>query len=149
MNVCAQGPLIFHTRRGAVIALCVGILFTLKSSRYLFELCVPGHTTWLTRYRFSPTFFDIVLHLWCAVLGAAALIFILRRTRSGERAFLASFVGVVVPAPLSDVPLLASVHLVAWIAALLELALIPSAIWMYRTLPSHLAQSEPKSSTTR
>ncbi len=139
-----QGPLLIHTSRGATIALCVGVLIALRNLRYLFELYVPGHTSWLTRFRFPPTLFDIILHLWRAILCAAVLIFILRHTRRGERIYLAIFVGIVILAPLSDIPSLASVHLYAWIAAVLELALIPSAVWMYRTLPPHRAPSQTR-----
>jgi hypothetical protein len=149
MNESTQSPLIFHTRRGAIIAFCIGILLTLRNVRYLFELYVPGHTTWFTRYRFPPTLFDIILHLWCAIFFAALLIFILRRTRSAERAYLAIFVGVVIFAPLSDIPSLASTHLYAWIAAFTELALIPSAVWMYRSLPPHRAHLEAKQAGRR
>jgi len=149
MNDQTQVPLIFHARRGAIIALCFGILFTLRNFRYLFELYVPGHTTWLTRYRFPPTLFDIILHLWCAIFFAALLIFILRRTRSAERGYLAIFVSVVIFAPLSDIPSLASLHFYAWIAALMELTLIPSAVWMYRILPPHRANLEARQAGRR
>ncbi len=143
-NVPAQGPLIFHTRRGAIIAFCIGILLTLRNVRYLFELYVPGHTTWLTRYRFPSSLFDIIIYLWCAIFFAALLVFILRRARSAERAYLAIFVGVVIFAPLSDIPSLATIHLYAWIAALMELALIASAIQMYKTLPPRRGHLEAK-----
>jgi hypothetical protein len=137
MSDQSQGSLVFHSRRGAIIALCVGILITLRNLRYLFELYMPGHTSWLTRYRFPSTPFDITLHLCTAVLFVGVFIFVLRRARGGERVYLSIFVGIVVLAPLSDIPSAASIHLFAWIAALMELGLIPSAITMYRTLPSH------------
>ena len=126
---------LIRTRRGAFVALCIGILFTLRNLRYLFEFYVPGHI-WLTRYQFPPTRFNIGLDLCLAALFIGAFIFIVRRTRGGERVFLAVFVGVAVLAPLHDISSLATIHLYAWIAALLELALIPSAIAMYRTLPA-------------
>lgn len=136
MNDQTQGPLIFHTRRGAVIALCIGILFTLRNLRYLFEFYVPGHV-WLTRYNFPKTPFDIVLHLCCAVLFSGGLVFICLRTRGGERVYLAIFVGTVVLAPVGDIPSLASAHVYTWLQLLLELALIPCAVWMDRTLPTY------------
>jgi len=134
---------LIHTRRGAIVALCVGILFSLRNFRYLYEFYVPGHT-WLTRYHFPPTLFDVTLHVWCAVLFTGALIFILRRCRGGERTYLALFVSAAVLAPLSDVRSIASIHLYAWIAALLELALIPSAVWIYRVLPQIEITSKAK-----
>lgn len=144
MNEQTQGPLIFRTRRGAVIALSVGVLLILRDFRYLFEIYVPGHTSWLTRYRFSPTLFDIILHLWCSALFAGALVYLLRRTRGGERVFLAIFVCVAVLAPLSDIRSLAQHHVYSWIATILESGLVPSALWMYKTLPSHSPRTEAK-----
>jgi hypothetical protein len=144
MNEQTQGPLIFHTRRGAVIALCIGILLTLRNFRYLFELYVPGHTTWLTRYRFPPTHFSTILDVWCAVLFTGALIFILRRSRGSERVYLALFLSTVIFAPIKYFPSAASVHAYTWLATILELALIPCAVWMYRTLPKYRARSEAK-----
>jgi len=143
MSDLPQDLQLIRTRRGAIVALCIGVLFTLKNICYLFEFYVPGHV-WLTRYQFPPTRFNVGLDLCLAVLFIGAFIFVVRRTRGGERIFLAVFVGVAVLAPLRDIPSLASIHLNAWIAALLELALIPSAIWMYRTLPPYGAKSEAK-----
>jgi hypothetical protein len=148
MHNRTSGPLIIHTRRGAAIALCIGLLITLRNLRYLFELYVPGHV-WLIRYRFPPTLFDRVLHLCCAALFTWGLIFILRRTRGAERTYLAVFVFVAILAPLSDISAAARVHLYAWTATLLEFGLIPSAIQMYQTLPAYRLPSQAGSSTTR
>jgi hypothetical protein len=142
MSDQTQGPLIFHTRRGALIALCIGILLTLRNFRYLFELCVPGHKSWLTRYHFPPTHFSIILDLWCAVLFAGALILILRRSRGSERVYLALFLSTVVLAPIKYISSVASVHAYTWLATILELGLIPSAIWMYKVLPPRILKSE-------
>jgi hypothetical protein len=129
---------LFHTRRGAIIALCVGILFSLRNFRYLFEHYVPGHT-WLTRYHFPPTLFDVILHLCCTVLFTGALLFILRRCRGGERIYLALFVGAAVLAPIGDLPSFASAHVYTWLQAILDLALVPTAVWMFKTLPRNRA----------
>jgi hypothetical protein len=129
-----QAPLLIHTRRGAILALCVGVLFALRDSRYLFELYVPGHTSWLTRYRFPPTHFSFIFDLFYAVLFAGVLIFILRRSRGGERVYLALFVCTVVFSPLKDIHSAASVHAYEWMEAILDLALVPIALWMYDTL---------------
>jgi hypothetical protein len=137
-----RGPFLIHTRRGALIALSVAILLELKDLRYLFEIYVPGHTSWLTRYRFQPTEYDLILAVACSVLFAGALIFILRRAVGGERIYLAIFVGTVVLGPLSDIPAIASMHPLAWTAAVGELGLIASAVWMYRTLPKMASPTE-------
>jgi len=137
----AQGPLVIHSRRGAAIALCLGILLTLRNLRYLFEVYIPGHT-WLTRYHFPPNSFDRILHLWCSVLFIGGLIFILRRTRGGERVYLAIFVGVAILAPLSDISWAASNHIYTWIATVLELGLIPSAISILKTIQPHPTELE-------
>jgi hypothetical protein len=136
MDDRAHAPLLIHTRRGAVIALCIGILFTLRNFRCLFELYVPGHTSWLTRYQFPQTLFDLIFNLCYAVLFTGGLIFILRRSRGGERAYLAIFVGSAILSQVRIIPFAKSAHLDYWLVAILELALIPSAVWMYKTLPA-------------
>lgn len=150
MDGQSQGPLLIHTRRGALIALSVAILFELKNLRYLFEIYIPGHAGWLTRYRFPPTRYDLIVAFSCSVLSAGALIFILRRAVGGERVYLAIFAGIVVLGPISDISRIASLHLLAWISAVFELGMIPSAIWMYRSLPAYrssIGDVEASSST--
>jgi hypothetical protein len=139
MDTQVRIPLIFHARRGAAIALCVGILLELRDLRYLFEVYVPGPQSWLTHYHFTPTTFDLFLHIWCSVVFVGALIFVLRRTGGGERIYIVIFLFVGILGPISDIPRFGSMHLVAWIAAITELGLIPSALWMYRTLPARRA----------
>jgi hypothetical protein len=143
MNFEAQAPLLIHTRRGAVGALCVWALFTLRNLRYLFEFYVPGHI-WLTRYNFPPTRFDRILDICCTLLFSGALVYLLRRCREGERIYLALFVSAAILAPLRDLPINTSIHVYTWLETILELALIPIAIWMYRSLPAHRIQAEAK-----
>jgi len=83
----------------------------------------------------------VLLHIWCSVLFAGALIFVLRRAGGGERIYMTIFLGMGILGPLSDVPRFASMHLLAWTASIVELGLIPSAIWMYRNLPARRAST--------
>ena len=124
------------TRRGAIIALLIGIVLALRNFRYLFELYVPGHTSWLTRYRFAPTQFSLIVDLYCTVLFIGAFIFILRRSRGGERVYFLVWTGIAVFSPLKDIHSAASIHAYEWLVATVELALIPSAVWLYRALPA-------------
>jgi hypothetical protein len=137
-----RGPLLIRTRRGALIALSVAILLELRNLRYLFEIYVPGHTSWLTRYRFQPTEYDLILAIACSVIFAGVFVFILRRAVGGERIYLAIFAGIVVLGPLSYIPAIASMHLLAWTSAVVELGLIPSAIRMCKTLPTQASPTE-------
>ncbi len=58
--------------------------------------------------------------------------------------YLAVFVASAILSPVRDIPSATSVHVHYWLEAILDIALIPSAVWMYRTLPPHGARSEAK-----
>jgi hypothetical protein len=136
MHDQTQFPMLIHTRRGAIVALIIGILFNLRNLRYLVELYVPGHTSWLTRYRFAPTPFSILSDLCFAMVSTGAFIYIFRRTQGNERVYLLVWVGVVAASPLKDIHWPASANAYEWLAAIAELALIPSALRMCRDLPA-------------
>ncbi|MGA3082997.1 MAG: hypothetical protein ABSD44_16725 [Terracidiphilus sp.] len=136
MDDQAQSSILIHTRRGAILAFFIGILLSLRNFRYLFEFYVPGHTSWLTRYRFAPTNFSLIVDLCCAVLFTGAFIFVLRRSRGGERLYLLVWIGVVALSPLKDLHSAASVHAYEWLTAIADLSLIPIALRIYWALPA-------------
>ncbi len=149
MNEQPDATLLIHTRRGAIIALFVGVLFALRDFRCLFELYVPGHTSWLTRYLLRPSQPSLTLDICLAVLFLGALVFAVHRSRGGERMYLAIWAGVVVLSPLRNIQSAESFHAYDWLLAILELALIPSAVWMYKSLPTYSAWSAAKLATER
>ncbi|HKF48278.1 MAG TPA: hypothetical protein VKB38_13030 [Terracidiphilus sp.] len=139
----AHRPLLIRTKRGALIALGIAILLTLRNLVALYQR-LPGHEGWFTRYPLPPTTFSRFTDFFAAALFAWPLTSVLRRARAAERLFLGLWLAIVVLAPVRDLNSPALARIYEWVRIAIDFALIPVASWMYRTLPERATDEEPQ-----